>query len=436
MVKKWRFLALLLFSLVLIGATSCESLTGEEDKGDQFTEVVRDDLIITVSGTGNIEASDDRQLSFGTGGKIERILVEEGDTVSEGQVLAELETDALELAVKQGQVALTQAQLAVTQARLAIAQAQFSIDSAEYDLEFTEDLHLWTEISATQGELADAEDYLASALNKLALAPPGTASQEAWQKAVFYAELRLKTARNRVDAMVGGTDTEQLALKRQQLGLSEQALEQARQSEEQTRQSEELARQSLAQAEKQLAEAVLTAPFSGIVTDVKAEEGDTVTPAMPVFRLIDNRQMELNVDVDEVDIANVIEGQDVLLELDALPEMTVKGKVSYIHELPKKEGGVILYRVRIEFNVPASSRVRNGMSANADIILEERSGVLLVPNRAIRQNSRGESVVEISLDEEREETEERIVVTGISDGYLTEITGGLSEGETVVERRR
>lgn len=434
--KKWRFLTILLFCFVLIGAISCESLTGEEDKGDQFTEVVRDDLIITVSGTGNIAASDDRQLSFGTGGKIERILVEEGDTVSEGEVLAELETDALELAVKQGQVALAQAelalaeaQLAVTQARVAVAQAQFNIDSAEYDLVYTEELFLWTEISAVQGEVADAVDFLKNALNKLALAPPGTDSEEDWQKTVFYAEKRLKTARNRMDAMLAGTDTEQLALKRWQIGLSEQTLEQARQSEE-------LARQSLAQAEKQLAEAVLTAPFSGIITDVNAEENDTVTPAVPVFRLIDNERMELNVDVDEVDIAYVIEGQDVIIELDALPEITVKGKVGYIHELPRKEGGVVLYRVRIEFNVPANSGIRNGMSANADIILEKRSGVLLVPNRAIRQNSQGESIVEISLDEEKEETEERIVVTGISDGYLTEITSGLSEGETVVERRR
>ncbi|MEE8418665.1 MAG: biotin/lipoyl-binding protein, partial [Dehalococcoidales bacterium] len=174
MVKKWRFLTVLLFCLVFIGAISCESLTGEEEKGDQLTEVVRDDLVITVSGTGNIAVSDDRQLSFGTGGKVERILVKEGDTVRKGEVLAELETDALELAVKQGQVALTQAELAVTEAQFAVTQArgavalaQFNIDSAEYDLVYTEELHLWTEISAAQGEVADAADFLASALNKL-----------------------------------------------------------------------------------------------------------------------------------------------------------------------------------------------------------------------------------------------------------------------------
>ncbi|MEE8418741.1 MAG: HlyD family efflux transporter periplasmic adaptor subunit, partial [Dehalococcoidales bacterium] len=285
--------------------------------------------------------------------------------------------------------------------------AQFNIDSAEYDLVYTEELHLWTEISAAQGEVADAADFLASALNKLALAPPGTDSEEDWQKTVFYAEKRVKTARNRLDAMLAGTDTEQLALKRRQIGLSEQTLEEARQSEELarqseelTRQSEELARQTLSQAEKQLLEAVLTAPFSGIITDVNADEGDTVTPAVPVFRLIDNGRMELIVDVDEIDIAFVIEGQEVIIELDALPEITIEGKVSYIHELPRKEGGVVLYRVRIEFDVPDGSGIRSGMSANADIILDKQSDVLLVPNRAIRQNSRGESIVEISLDEE------------------------------------
>ncbi len=70
------------------------------------------------------------------------------------------------------------------------------------------------------------------------------------------------------------------------------------------------------------------------------------------------------------------------------------------------------------------------MSAIADIILEERSNVLLVPDRAISQDSQGNPVVKVMVDEE--EIEERIVVTGISDGFDTEIVDGLSEGDVVV----
>ena len=430
--KIWRILAILLLCLVLIGTTSCESLTGEQEEEDRMSEVFRGDLVITVSGTGNIEVSSDRQLSFEVSGKIDELYVEEGDEVKEGDILGKLEIDSLELAVTQAEVAVTQAELAITQAQIAVTQAQYNIDAAEYDLKYTQDLHLWTEISAAQGEVADAEDYLESALTKLAQTPTGTDSEEAWQKTVFYAEQRLNTAKNRVDAMLAGTDTELLKLKKQQIELSEQTLEQAQQSEELARQAEQLARQSLAQAEKQLGEATVTAPFDGIVTDVYTEEKDIVTPAVPVFRLIDVTRMELNVDVDEVDIAEVKVGQDVIIELDALLEVTVNGKVSYIHELPRKEGGVILYRVKIEFDFTGDIGIRSGMSANADIIIEKRSNVLIVPSRAIQQNSQGEMIVEIPVDKQ---FEERLVVTGISDGYQTEIIDGLAEGEIVVERR-
>ena len=69
------------------------------------------------------------------------------------------------------------------------------------------------------------------------------------------------------------------------------------------------------------------------------------------------------------------------------------------------------------------------MSATADIVISERINVLLVPSRAITQDSQGNPIVKIMVGEQ---IQERPVVTGISDGFETEIAGGLSEGETVV----
>ncbi len=71
------------------------------------------------------------------------------------------------------------------------------------------------------------------------------------------------------------------------------------------------------------------------------------------------------------------------------------------------------------------------MSATADIIINERSSVLLVPSRAIKQDSLGNTVVAVVINEQ---IEERPVVIGISDGFQTEILDGLNEGEMVVER--
>ena len=92
------------------------------------------------------------------------------------------------------------------------------------------------------------------------------------------------------------------------------------------------------------------------------------------------------------------------------------------------EADVVFYEVRIDFDAPQDSGLRVGMSAEADIIISERSGVLLVPDRAIKQDSQGNPIVYVMVDEQ---IEERPVVIGISDGYQTEIVAGLEEGEIV-----
>ena len=79
------------------------------------------------------------------------------------------------------------------------------------------------------------------------------------------------------------------------------------------------------------------------------------------------------------------------------------------------------------------SFITSGATVFADIIISERSNVLLVPSRAIRKDSQGNLIVQVMVDEQ---LVERSVVTGISDGLDTEIVDGLKEGEVVVVGRR
>jgi len=97
--------------------------------------------------------------------------------------------------------------------------------------------------------------------------------------------------------------------------------------------------------------------------------------------------------------------------------------------MPITEGGVVLYNVKINLDVPENSAIMIGMSTSADIIVDEQSNVLLVPDRAIKEDSQGNPVVNVMINEQMQE---RQVVTGISDGYQTEIISGLSEGEMVL----
>ena len=137
--------------------------------------------------------------------------------------------------------------------------------------------------------------------------------------------------------------------------------------------------------------------------------------------------------MDEIDVPQVKPGQEAIVTIDALPDKEFSGKVSNIFPLPNVVGGVVLYDIKITLNVPRDAGVRVGMSASADVIAEKRSGVLFVPNRAVTQNSQGQTIVKVKSGEQ---VTERQVVTGITDDVSTEIVSGVTEGETAVIESR
>ncbi|MFC2021644.1 efflux RND transporter periplasmic adaptor subunit [Chloroflexota bacterium] len=443
--RRWRTITVLLLCLVLASATACNPFGGEKEVNEELVEVVRGDLSVTVSGSGTIEVSNETKLTFGIGGRIDKIYVEEGDKVSEGDVLAKLETDTLELAMNQAKVAYAQAEVAVTEAEVAVIQygaavteAEVNLKNAEINLEQTTKTSTFTDIRIAQAAMDSAERDLDDALIILSKYDEGTLGYGGYQKIVVQVQARYQTAKDRYDAMLLGFGTKEVLAKKQQVDAAEQTLEVARQSLELAKLSPELARQllelaqqSLEQAQKQLDKAAITAPFDSVVASVAVDKKDTVSTATTIVHLIDPSSMELEVQVDEIDVTEVKPGQRAIIEVDALPATLLEGKVSSISLLPKEEAGVIVYDVTVDFDVAEGIGLRAGMSATADIITAERNNVLLVPDRAIKQDSQGNPVVEVVVNEQ---IEERVVVTGISDGFETEISDGLEEGE-MVERR-
>ena len=400
--RRWRIITALLLILVLAGAIGCGG--DQEEVSQQLIEVVRGDLMVSVSGSGNIVVSEEAKLTFGSGGKIDKIYVDEGEEASKGDVLARLETDPLELA-------LTQAQVALTGQELAVSQAEVNVKNAEIALERAEDS--WLDTKSAGSRVKRLKKYLEYHLENH---PEDTEEilsiqrslREAWERFLLVA--------------TDSIDSRQVTAKEMELELAKQSVEQMKHSLEQFQ-------QAVAEAQKQLDEATIHAPFGGVVASVDADEGDSVSATMTIINLIDLTSMELEVEVDEIDVAEVKPGQRAIIEVDALPALQLEGEVASISLLSKEIGGLVIYEVTIGFNVPPDSELRLGMSAIADIILEERSNVLLVPNRAISQDSQGNPIVKVLVDEE---IEERPVVTGISDGFDTEIVSGLSEGDVVV----
>ena len=441
--KRWLILAGFLLSLVMLSPTAC-SQSGKTPAVQQPVKVTSGNLTITVSGSGTVEVSHEIDLTFGIAGTIDKLLVKEGDEVNQGDVIAKLETDSLELALAQAKVAYVQAQLAVkqndlavSQAGVAVTQAGINLKSAQIALEQTVKTSSVSDIRIAQADLDVAKNNLSDSLLRLTLYTPGSLGFSEYQKNVVLAQARVQAAQDRLDAMLGGFSTDEVAVKQQQVTVTEQALAAAQQSLELAklsadlgRQSVELAGQSRDYAQKQLDRATLSAPFAGTITSLPVDEGDTVGAPTIISHLVELGWLELKVQVDEIDIPGVKIGQRAIVKVDALPDTSFAGRVSYITPIPRKESGVTLFDVKIALDSANNTGLRAGMSASADIVITERNKALLVPDRVVKQNSQGKTVVNVVV---KGQTEERAVVTGIGDGFQTEIISGLKEGETVAQ---
>jgi RND family efflux transporter MFP subunit len=235
---------------------------------------------------------------------------------------------------------------------------------------------------------------------------------------VFNAEIQLEMAEDTLDEMLNERDEDQIAILKKQVVACEQALEEA---------------QSALEWE------TMVAPFAGVVASINVEEGDII-PApgvsqVAIVHLIDTSSMELVVELDEIDVPGVSQGQRAVISVDALPDVLLEGTVVSISPLAKVEAGVVSYETKVGFDVPQGSHLKVGMSATVDIVLSDRSNVLLIPARAIDYDHQGSPVVKVMVTREPEgtsEIEERSVVIGLSDGFQTEVISGLWEGETVV----
>lgn len=316
-----------------------------------------------------------------------------------------LDTEAAALrAVENAEEQMRQAQVAYEQARQAeitgIAQAEAQLRSAQANLDRILAGADSDQVAAARAQVAQAE----ANLNKL-LGDQRAGSLAAANAAVASAQANLQ----RITAPPSETD---LASAEAQVAS---------------------ARASLSQAQLALERATLTAPIAGVVAEVNLEVGEFYNAARPAVVLADLSGYYVDVTVDEIDVAQIAVGQPVILVLDALPNLDLRGTVARINPLSTVQSGVTAYTVRIVTDDPPAS-VRPGMSASADIIVAEKSEALVVPRRAIRAES-GQFFVDVttdpalcSLDIAQRPVQPSLqavaVQTGLSNEQIIEISSG------------
>jgi len=385
----------LLFILLMVAASLAAGLYHYYLKKTQIPvkvgEVKRGEMLITVSATtsGTIESEGRVSLSGQTTARLRRFLVEEGDLVKRGQLLAQLDSEEaqaqLKLAEANLQTArsrLQQAEAGVimqdTQIRSEISQTRANLDQAEANLQRIEGLHREGYTSQQQLDAASAEYAVAKAAHRAAL--------------------------SRLDENI----------------VKARDVAAAKATVKQMEASWELARLQLDYTQ-------IGSPLEGVVSEKLIEEGELVRVGTPIISLVDPKQLYVMATIDEYDAQKVRLGQRALVRVDAFPGETLQGKIYQISPIVsggKLETRTFTVKVSIEGNHP----VKVGMSADVEIVVSKLEDVLFVPSLAVveKEARRFAFVVEKSR------VQLQPIQTGDSNWTYVQVMGGLAPGSQVV----
>ena len=173
----------------------------------------------------------------------------------------------------------------------------------------------------------------------------------------------------------------------------------------------------------------IIAPFDGEVLYVESQPGDLVSANSFALNVANLDQLYVEAQVDESDIAKISVGDQVTAALDAVPGVTLNGKVTAINPVGEQVSGLVKYTVRIDLDqVDENNSLPLNATVNVVIQIKEASATLAVPIPTIQNDSQGEYVLVVQGDG----TTRRVdVVSGSIIGDLVAVTGDLKEGDRI-----
>ena len=228
--------------------------------------------------------------------------------------------------------------------------------------------------------------------------------------------------------------------------VSADEFETARLSFEKARQTVASSHESVRKAETNLGYATITSPIDGVVLSKSVEEGQTVAASFNTPELFtiaqDLTDMRVIADIDEADIGGVQEGQRVSFTVDAFPDDHFEGKVTQVRQQATTSSNVVTYEVVI--SAPNNDlKLKPGLTANVTIYTMEKNNVLAIPSKALRFTpneallSDGQTIEDVEAPAKVWTLKDNVfkahvIEPGTSNGMLTEVLSGLSEGTEIL----
>jgi len=428
------------------------------------TAVVRQgDLTIYASGTGTLVAADEVDLAFGTGGQVTDILVEVGDEVQAGDLLAQVDDTDAQIAYD-----LAERNILELTSVAAIATAEQSVAQANIDLDDAID-HLEYVVSAPvvywENEISSAEQALADAQAAAAASPSDETAQAALKDAQDYLDyanaklvgawdsyenyylpnnftVKSRSQNGQITKYVAAPTENDILEARADVTIAQATLTEAEYlyaaltggdvPEDATGSGLsdlEEAQLNLKAAQADLDGTRIYAPFSGMVMSLDTRVGDTVSSSATVISISDLSEPYLEVYLDESDWANINTDYDVEVVFDILPEKTFTGTVTRIDPGLYTESNTSVVRAIVELTEinEAAFSLPLGTTAAVDVIGGSAENAVLVPIEALHEAGDEYTVFVV----ENGEPTLRVVEVGIQDLLYAEITSGLEPGDVV-----
>jgi HlyD family secretion protein len=372
------------------GFTSLNGATAEVD-ASRLATVERGTMVKSVVATGKIEPITKVEVKSKANGIIEKLYVDVDQVVEAGTVLAELDKEQLRARVRE-----LQANLQAKRAALEGAEAQLTknrIEAESPDVDFARRNYERARALFEQKLLA--------------------------QSGLDEARSALDVAENRQRAAHG-----QLVVSRARVTEAQAAVAEAQ--------------AAIERALEDLANSTIRAPIRSTVLTRDVELGSPVSSilnlganATLVMTLGDIDEVFVRGKVDEADIGRVRLGQRARITVETFKDKVFEGRVTQISPIGAEKDNVTTFEVKVSIENEAKELKAN-MTANAEIVLEEHPGSLIIPEAAITYDAERNATVEVLDASARNGRRTVTIKTGVGNGSKTQVTSGLKEGDKIV----
>ena len=406
--------------VVVVAAFLVYSAIGKKSAKTTYVtaQPTRGTLTVAVAGNGSVVSKDQASVNPAISGTVTQLSVSLGAKVAAGEVLFVIDNPSLDAAV-------TQAWGSYQQAKSGVHKAVQSEEQADADLE--------SGVLQARQSLQQAKAGVASANSNLSKAAKAVPFSQSDYDAAYHDLDAAKTNREKAYNDYEYARRIQRSGHAAAVELHSSAVTQ-----------QDSAYQQYQQAVTDADQRTVTAPIDGYITTLSINNGDQLgssskssgggtssssSNSAPI--VISNlSQLQAQVQVAETDRPKVKKGQKAEVTFDAVPGLTITGKVTQIDAVGTVSSGVVTYNVTISFDVQ-NKQLSPGMTASASIIVKVDTDVLLVPNAAVQTDSSGASYVQVLATPNGTPTNVDVTV-GPADDTNTEIVSGLTGNENVV----